>query len=281
MFTRVISHRNPDQTSSLSVEKRRFTQQKTMNKGSSLNKSQQLKPFCKICFDTGKLEQIYNSHFVRETRDPNSRIICPTLLAMECRYCFLKGHTVSKCPKLAMAQSGKNVNDAPMKQKIIVKCCDDTASCSSNGFSSLYYSDNEDEEDTLKDLSTASSEIFPNLNKKLIFEERGRLIVTSTTPVKRSYAAVALMATNKTEEDDLSCVTVSVSSYVAESGFSSAKHASLENVKVNLDKESLQQITLLPDDFVVLQPSGIRKTFTHVNKYKNRSWADDSDSDEE
>jgi hypothetical protein len=252
MFTSVTSRRNPAQnSSSLSVEKRRFLDQKSKNKGSSLNKSQQLKPFCKICFDTGKLEQIYNSHFVRETRDPNSRIICPTLLAMECRYCFLKGHTVSKCPKLAMAPS---VTDAPMKQKKIVKCCDETASCSSNGFSTLYSSDNEDEEDTLN--------------------KREQLIVTSTPPVKRSYAAVAMLAS---EEDDLSCVTVSVCS-------------SLKEVKKNLyfgyddlisaDTAPIKSLEKL-GEFVVLQPSGMRNTITHVNKYKNRSWADDSDSDEE
>ena len=98
-------------------------------KGSSLNRSQQLKPFCKICFDTGKTEEMYDSHFVRETRDPNSRIVCPTLLAMECRFCFARGHTVSKCPKLDKVKSGENgrmefvVMNSHLARRMGFHCC--------------------------------------------------------------------------------------------------------------------------------------------------------------
>jgi hypothetical protein len=56
---------------------------------------------CKFCKDAGKSEAEYTSHFLRESKDPTSRIICPTLLAIECRYCSKRGHTVSKCSKLA------------------------------------------------------------------------------------------------------------------------------------------------------------------------------------
>ena len=56
---------------------------------------------CKFCKDAGKSEVEYTSHFLRESKDPTSRIICPTLLAIECRYCSKRGHTVSKCTKLA------------------------------------------------------------------------------------------------------------------------------------------------------------------------------------
>ena len=59
------------------------------------------KPFCKVCFDTGKSEKEYSSHFVRLTPDPKSKVCCPTLLDMECQFCHLKGHTVSKCTRLA------------------------------------------------------------------------------------------------------------------------------------------------------------------------------------
>jgi hypothetical protein len=57
------------------------------------------KPFCKVCFDTGKTEKEYTSHFVRESADPKSKVCCPTLLDMECRFCHMKGHTVSKCAR--------------------------------------------------------------------------------------------------------------------------------------------------------------------------------------
>jgi hypothetical protein len=58
-----------------------------------------VKPFCKVCFDTGKTEKEYSSHFVRLTPDPKSKVCCPTLLDMECQFCHLKGHTVSKCTR--------------------------------------------------------------------------------------------------------------------------------------------------------------------------------------
>ena len=59
------------------------------------------KPFCKVCHDAGKPESEYTSHFVRSDTGPNSKVICPTLLAQECRYCCKNGHTVKFCPVLA------------------------------------------------------------------------------------------------------------------------------------------------------------------------------------
>lgn len=56
--------------------------------------------YCKVCHDAGKSEAEYRSHFTRETRDPSSKVTCPTLLALECRYCYKNGHTVKYCPVL-------------------------------------------------------------------------------------------------------------------------------------------------------------------------------------
>ena len=55
------------------------------------------KPFCKVCADAGKSD---TAHFPRKTPDPNSEVTCPTLKALECRYCFKNGHTVKYCPVL-------------------------------------------------------------------------------------------------------------------------------------------------------------------------------------
>ena len=55
------------------------------------------KPFCKVCADAGKTD---TAHFPRKTPDPNSEVVCPTLKALECRYCFKNGHTVKYCPVL-------------------------------------------------------------------------------------------------------------------------------------------------------------------------------------
>lgn len=54
-------------------------------------------PFCKVCFDTGKPESMYTSHYVNDVPGKKGVVVCPTLLALECRYCKKTGHTVSRC----------------------------------------------------------------------------------------------------------------------------------------------------------------------------------------
>jgi hypothetical protein len=57
-------------------------------------------PFCKVCFDTGKPESVYTSHYVRDVPGESGVVVCPTLLDIQCRYCKKRGHTTSKCPIL-------------------------------------------------------------------------------------------------------------------------------------------------------------------------------------
>jgi len=68
-----------------------------------------IKPFCKVCFDAGK--DGYDTHFVRETPAPTSKVVCPTLLSMKCNYCKATGHTISHCPVLAKNKSINNHDD--------------------------------------------------------------------------------------------------------------------------------------------------------------------------
>ena len=63
------------------------------------------KTFCKVCFDAGKDEKCFTSHYVKDRPGPNGKIVCPTLLATECRYCHEKGHFKSHCPALAQRKS--------------------------------------------------------------------------------------------------------------------------------------------------------------------------------
>ena len=58
-------------------------------------------PFCKVCFDSGKTEAEYSSHFLKDKPGPNGTVVCPTLLAHECRQCHGKGHYKSHCPRSA------------------------------------------------------------------------------------------------------------------------------------------------------------------------------------
>ena len=75
------------------------------------------KSFCKVCFDAGLPESKYTNHFVRASPDPTSDVVCPTILAIECRYCLTLGHMVSKCPKLLRRKDSNGVGYGDNKKK--------------------------------------------------------------------------------------------------------------------------------------------------------------------
>jgi len=69
-------------------------------KVSKVSKIMENKPYCKVCHDAGKDESEFRSHSVRSKPDYYGKtvVICPTLLATECTYCYKPGHTVKFCP---------------------------------------------------------------------------------------------------------------------------------------------------------------------------------------
>ena len=72
-----------------------------MNANRNFNKNSK-KPYCKVCHDAGKPESMYTSHCVKtyNMNTGKTDTTCPTLLALECRYCYKNGHTVKFCPVL-------------------------------------------------------------------------------------------------------------------------------------------------------------------------------------
>lgn len=86
---------------------------KSVSNKSVSNKSTSF--YCKVCCDSGKSEAEYRSHNTRETRDPNSKITCPILLALECRYCHKNGHTVKYCPSI----KNKNREESNASKKTV------------------------------------------------------------------------------------------------------------------------------------------------------------------
>ena len=74
------------------------------------------KPYCKVCHDAGKQESEYTSHYVRTLPDRNGNTVvtCPTLLSIECRFCFQKGHTIKFCQILL---SKKKNEDRSIRKK--------------------------------------------------------------------------------------------------------------------------------------------------------------------
>jgi len=109
--------------------------------------------FCKICKDTGKTEEEYTSHYVRESRDPNSPTVCPTLIATVCRYCKEGGHTVSRCDKLKNKQNSADPHIIsknycqPVTNKVTVNKSKANFGSNFGAFSGLMDSDSEDEDD--------------------------------------------------------------------------------------------------------------------------------------
>ena len=88
----VISKFNPQNcsTNAINMSSRNATSNTFVSKNA-------VKKYCKVCHDAGKPESVYMSHYTRETPDPKSKVVCPTLLSMECKYCFATGHTVKYC----------------------------------------------------------------------------------------------------------------------------------------------------------------------------------------
>jgi hypothetical protein len=137
-----------------------------------------IQKYCKVCHDAGKTETEYRSHFTRETRDPSSKVVCPTLLALECRYCFKKGHTVKYClvlknnsaaQKAPRVQAPKKADEQP-KGKII----------NTNAFAALDSESEEEVEVVAAKVQEVKKEEFPALSS---------LSLKHTQPVLANYAA--------------------------------------------------------------------------------------------
>lgn len=82
----------------------------------NVNNTTPVQKYCKVCHDAGKSEAEYRSHFTRETRDPNSNVTCPTLLALKCRYCYKNGHTVKYCQVLKDNEKKRNDEQASSRR---------------------------------------------------------------------------------------------------------------------------------------------------------------------
>jgi hypothetical protein len=98
------------------------------------------KPFCKVCADAGKND---TAHFVRSSPDPKSQVLCPTLLALECRYCAQTGHTVKYCALLKKNNKDKEREQRRVFNTTITATPTTTTQKNNNKFALL---DDDDEE---------------------------------------------------------------------------------------------------------------------------------------
>lgn len=148
--------------------------------------------FCKICKDVGKTRAEYTSHYVRETPSPNSRVVCPTLIAAVCRYCKEGGHTVKHCPKIAAKnrQEAKNHNLHIISKSYCMPVTGSKKNTkSSDKKSSVYavldFSSDEEEEEEVED-------------EVVVMKKEEEVVVTpQTTDNVVSYASILKKAPQK------------------------------------------------------------------------------------
>jgi len=65
--------------------------------------------FCKFCKDAGKTQKEFTSHYPKDKPGKDGKVVCPTILNNECRYCHEKGHAKSHCPVLKVKNSRKRM----------------------------------------------------------------------------------------------------------------------------------------------------------------------------
>jgi len=119
---------------------------------------------CAFCFNAGEPETAYTSHFLRESKDPHSKVVCPLLLNNVCPDCGKKGHTRKECK----AKYNKKVYEpTPTKVAIATKKVTKT----NNWFDALGdSSDSEDEREqkiapiTTKTIFAPTSAFNPTAN---------------------------------------------------------------------------------------------------------------------
>lgn len=116
-------------------------------------------PYCKVCHDAGKEESVYLSHFIRESKIPGSKVVCPTLLAQECRYCFKTGHTVKYCKEIKRVQMKKN-QQVKKEQAIAVE----------HKSNNIYHALTFDEESDIEENQNENEQITLPLSYKNIIE---------------------------------------------------------------------------------------------------------------
>lgn len=135
------------------------------------------KPHCKVCFDAGKPESEYSSHWTRSLPDRSGKttVTCPTLLNTECRYCYKLGHTVKFCPAIKQNEKEKERTErkarAEEKKPIVEEKKKGTM------FAALMDSDSDEEEEKVSE----PVENFPVLCAPVKVEKE----------VKTGWAAIA------------------------------------------------------------------------------------------
>jgi hypothetical protein len=173
-------------------------------------KTQQILKYCKVCHDAGKPESEYRSHFLRDSTAPNSKIVCPTLLALECRYCYKNGHTVKYCSVLKdnekQLKSQQNQNTTIQKDKKQEKQLHQKVKGVSNIFDAFNSdSDEEKEKEEEEEQKYAKTSTHPNRgnnNKNDNKNENASITFKSSVEFPALFTTTTKQATNNNNNNN-------------------------------------------------------------------------------
>ena len=157
------------------------------------NKQQKaVEKYCKVCHDAGKPESVYRSHFVRASPEPTAKVVCPTLLALECGFCGNCGHTPQYCKVLKDKQKIEKRQQAFAKaDEKAAKPAPKPAKVQTNVFAA--FADDSDDEEPIKVSNKPSSAAVSTKTATIIKKDEFPALQASAA-VKSAKSATKMSA---------------------------------------------------------------------------------------
>ena len=176
-----------------------------MSSFNAKNTNASRKPFCKVCFDAGKMESEYTNHNVKKYNVMTAKMdtVCPTLNATECRYCYKLGHTAKFCPILEERKKNETSRVRENRNNAQVRPTEKVSETKkpTNVFAALYDSDEENESqvDKMPKLATATATAEVSTPKVDEFPALGKMGRLPSINEVKSYSCVAAIPADLTE----------------------------------------------------------------------------------
>jgi len=137
--------------------------------------------YCAYCRAIGKSIEEYTSHFVRKTKNENSKLTCPELLKRICKNCPSQNHTWERCP--VTKDSGNIYNEKTQRDQKPIE----TKKPNKNRFSELDEDEDDEEEKEENQVMISIGDIKPD-KQELRFEKPSLLgKIGFTEVVKTTY----------------------------------------------------------------------------------------------
>lgn len=164
------------------------------------------KSFCKVCYDSGKTEAEYTSHFVKSEPGPKGKIVCPTLLSVKCSYCQDNGHMVSYCTKLKQ----QNKNTEKLERTFVYKSNHNSSDKKPMKMNTNMFNVLEDEDEKPEKVEKVQKEEYPSLcqviNKSFIPQQVSYAFMVSKPPSEKVQDAFVVSTAPMTKKPiQMSC----------------------------------------------------------------------------